>query len=111
MPKPHRPTAAVRLALRKLGADLREARLRRNLPAQVVADRAFTSRPAVRRVEAGDHGVSVGIYASVLQALGLLEGFGQLADPSRDRVGLSRSAARLPKRARLHRAKEPSRGD
>lgn len=36
----------------------------------VVAERAFTSRSTLQRVEAGDTNVSVGIYAGVLQALG-----------------------------------------
>jgi hypothetical protein len=39
----------------------------------VVAERAFTSRKTLQRVEAGDTSVSVGIYAGVLQALGLLQ--------------------------------------
>jgi hypothetical protein len=42
MPTPHHPTAAVRRALRKLGADMRDARKRRRLPMGVIADRAFT---------------------------------------------------------------------
>jgi transcriptional regulator with XRE-family HTH domain len=65
---------AVRRTLRKLALDIREARLRRGLPAEVVAGRAFTSRPTLRRIEQGDTGVSIGIYAAVLHALGLLDG-------------------------------------
>jgi transcriptional regulator with XRE-family HTH domain len=89
--------------------DIRDARRRRGLPAGVVAERALTSRPTLQRIEAGDHGVSVGIYAAVLQALGLLEGLGQLADPSRDVVGLAMVSEKLPKRVRLRRS--PSAGD
>lgn len=105
MPTPHHPTSAVRRALRKLGADIRDARRRRGLPAEVVAQRAFTSRPTLRRIEAGDHTVGVGIYASVLQALGFLEGLGMLADPSEDEIGLALAAERLPKRIRLPRVR------
>ncbi len=105
MPTPHRPSLAVRRALRKLGGDLRDARRIRSLPAEVVAQRAFTSRPTLQRVEAGHHGVSVGIYAAVLQALGLLDGLSELADPSRDRVGLALASERLPQRVRLRRAR------
>lgn len=103
VPTPHRPPLAVRRALRKLGLDIRDARRRRRLPAEVVAERAFTSRPTLRRIEAGDTGVSIGIYAAVLQALGLLDGLEQLADPSRDEAGLAMASAALPKRARLRR--------
>lgn len=108
MPSPHHPTVAVRRALRKLGLDIREARLRRRLPMDVVAERAFTSRPSLSRVEHGDHTVSVGIYAAVLQALGLLDGLSMLADPSRDGVGLSIAAGELPKRVRLRRSRTGS---
>jgi hypothetical protein len=75
------------------------------LPAAVVADRAFTSRPTLRRIEAGDHSVGMGIYAAVLHALGLLDGVGLLADPATDATGLAMSAEALPKRARLRRAR------
>lgn len=103
MPTPHRPSLAVRRALKKLGADIRDARRRRSLPAEIVAERAFTSRPTLRRIENGDHGVSMGAYAAVLQALGLLEGLGELAAPAQDEVGLASTAEDLPQRVRLRR--------
>lgn len=98
MPTPHHPSAAVRRILRKLGADIRDARLRRNLPAGVIATRAFTSRPTLQRVEEGDPAVGIGIYAAVLNALGLLEAFGNIADIAQDSVGRTLSSADLPKR-------------
>jgi hypothetical protein len=106
MPTPHRPSTVVRRSLRKLGHDLRDARRRRGLPAGVVADRAFTSRPSLQRIEKGDPAVSIGIYAAVLQALGLLEGLSLLADPGRDTVGLALAADRLPQRVRLRSTSE-----
>lgn len=106
MPTPHHPSAAAQRALRKLGADIRDARRRRHLPMAVVADRAFTSRSTLQRVEAGDTAVSMGIYAAVLQALGLLEGLAQVADASKDSVGQMLAAEALPKRVYLKRMKE-----
>lgn len=105
MPGPHMPSIAVRRALAKLGADLREARLRRSLPADVVASRAFTTRPTLRRIEAGDPGVGMGIYAAVLQAMGMLDGLGALADPASDKTGQLLTAEALPERARIKRRK------
>jgi transcriptional regulator with XRE-family HTH domain len=105
MPTPHHPSAAVRKALAKLGGDIRDARRRRRLTMAVVADRAFTSRATLQRIEQGDSAVSVGIYAAVLQALGLLEGLGKLADPSVDAVGQSMADAALPQRVRLKATK------
>ena len=106
VPTPHRPSIAVRQTLRKLGLDIRDARRRRGLPAEIVAERAFTSRPTLRRIEAGNCGVSIGIYAAVLQALGLLDGLGLIADPSRDAAGLAIASAMLPERVRLRRPRE-----
>ena len=108
MPTPHNGSLAVRRALKKLGRDVKEARLRRALPAGVVATRAFTSRPTLQRIEAGDGGVSIGIYAAVLQALGLLDGLAELADASRDEIGLNLAASALPQRARLRRGGKAS---
>jgi len=103
MPTPHRPSAATQRALRKLGHDIHEARRRRRLPMSVVAERAFTSRGTLQRLEAGDPAVSIGIYAAVLQALGLLDGLASVADISRDTVGQALASAELPVRARPRR--------
>jgi transcriptional regulator with XRE-family HTH domain len=69
----------------------------------VVAERAFTSRSTLQRIEAGDTNVSIGIYAAVLQALGLLEGLSQVADIGNDSVGQALATADLPKHIHLKR--------
>ena len=109
MPTPHTPPAAVRRTLRKLGADIHDARRRRKLPMAVVAERAFTSRSTLQKVEAGDANVSIGIYASVLQALGLLEGLSQIADIGNNSVGQALASADLPKHVHLKRPAGSSR--
>lgn len=103
MPTPHHPPAAVRRVLRKLGADIHDARRRRRLPMAVVAERAFTSRSTLQRIERGDANVGIGIYAAVLHALGLLEELGDIADIGKDLVGQSLASAELPKRSRVRR--------
>lgn len=108
MPTPHHASAAVQRALRKLGADIHDARRRRRLPMAVVAERAFTSRSTLQKIEAGDTNVSIGIYAAVLQALGLLDGLSQIADISRDSVGQALASAGLPKHIHLKRKAAPS---
>ena len=75
----------------------------------VVAERAFTSRSTLQRVEAGDANVGIGIYAAVLQALGLLDGLGELADLRNDLIGQALANADLPKHVHLKRTKRPSR--
>ncbi len=104
MPTPHVPSATVRCALRKLGADIHDARRRRRLPMAVVAERAFTSRSTLQRIEAGDTAVGIGIYAAVLQALGFLDSLGKIADISNDSVGQALVHSELPKRVRLKRS-------
>lgn len=111
MPAPHRPSLAARRALQKLGADIRDARRRRRLPTGIVASRAFTTRPTLQKVEEGDPGVSIGIYAAVLNALGLLAGLAAVAEPANDTVGLALAKERLPARVRLRSRRKSSDGD
>jgi hypothetical protein len=47
----------------------------------------------------------------VLQALGLLDGLGLLADPSKDEIGLAMASAQLPERVRLRRPREHENAD
>ena len=106
MPTPHAAPAAVRRALRKLGADIHDARRRRQLTMAVVADRAFTTRATLQRVEDGDPSVGMGIYAAVLHALGLLGGLTTVADISVDTQGQILGASQLPRRVRLARGEK-----
>src|SRR4051794_36368639 len=99
MPTPHRVAVSSARAPRKLGADLGAARLRRRLAMRLVADRARTTRATLTRIEKGDPGVSIGIYCSVLNVLGLLDGVARLADVATDRVGVELEASRLPRRS------------
>ena len=111
MPTLHNPPAAVWKALRKLGADIHDARRRRRLSMAVVAERAFTSRSTLQKIESGDTNVSIGIYAGVLHALGLLDGLGEVADIGNDPVGQALASADLPKRVHLKRPTGSPRDD
>lgn len=102
---PPRPLAVQR-ALRKLGADIRDARLRRRIPLQLLAERALTSHVTMIKVERGDPAVSVGVYANALFVLGLVERLGDVADRAHDEVGLALDDERLPKRARRARPRK-----
>ncbi len=96
---PALPHSVLR-SLAKLGDDISAARRRRRIPMALMAERAFVSRNTVARVEKGDPGVSMGIYATVLFVLGMAEGVGDLADAGADRVGLALEEERLPQRVR-----------
>ena len=90
----------VQRVLRKLGRDIRDARLRRRIPTTIMAERASVSRTTLNKVEKGDPGVSLGIYATVLFVLGLVDGIGDLADARNDTVGLELEEENLPQRIR-----------
>lgn len=108
LPASYLPPPAAKRAIRKLGSDIRDARLRRGLPASVVAERAGIARSTYHKIEKGDTGVSIGIYAAVLQALNLMDGFADLADARNDPQGAHAALERLPKRAVLARKKPGS---
>ena len=57
----------------QMGEQIRLARLRRHLPAELVAERAGVSRKTVTAIEKGSASVAMGAYAAVLHALGGLE--------------------------------------
>jgi transcriptional regulator with XRE-family HTH domain len=91
----------VKRALRKVGQDLRDARLRRRIPMKLMAERARISRVTLSKVEKGDPSVSMGIYASVLFVLGMTARLADLVDANADELGRALEGERLPKRIRL----------
>ena len=59
--------------LSTMGEQIKLARLRRNLTAELVAERAGISRSSLWKVEKGDPSVAMGIYAAILHALNNLD--------------------------------------
>lgn len=55
--------------LKTMGEQIKLARLRRDLSAELVAERAGISRSSLWKVEKGNPAVAMGIYAAVLHAL------------------------------------------
>jgi len=94
------PPIPVKRALYKLGRDIRDARRRRRIPVAIMAERASISRTTLNKVEKGDGGVALGIYAGVLFVLGMVDRLGDLADLTTDQVGLALEEERLPQRIR-----------
>lgn len=89
--------------LHGLGGRVRQARLRRAYAAETVAQRAGISRSTLLRVERGDPAVALGIYARVLQALGLEGDLQHIA--TGDELGRKLQDANLGVRARAPRRK------
>jgi transcriptional regulator with XRE-family HTH domain len=99
----------VQRALRKLGTDLRDARRRRRIPMAQLAERALITRQTLHKVERGDPGVSLGIYATVLFVLGFIERLAELVDPRFDRLGLQLEEEQLPQRIHEPKPDRPKR--
>ena len=59
--------------LNTMGEQIKLARLRRDLSAELVAERAGISRASLWKVESGNPAVAIGIYAAVLHALGNMD--------------------------------------
>jgi transcriptional regulator with XRE-family HTH domain len=75
------PTLLPRVArlLGGFGENLKLARLRRKYSADSVAQRAGITRRTLSKVEQGDPGVALGVYARVMQVLRLEGDFSHLA--------------------------------
>ena len=88
------PPYPIEEALRRLGSNLRAARLARNLKLDQVAETIGTGRRAVADAEKGRLGTAAGVYLGLLWAYDLMGPVSQLADPATDAVGLASIARR-----------------
>ena len=96
----HSPPTEVEDAVRRLGRNIRIARLRRRLRIEDIADAIGASRFTVSGVEKGKISASMAAYAGSLWALGLLDQMERVADPDLDDTGKVLESARQPTRAR-----------
>ena len=101
----------VKRALRKLGHDIRDARRRRRIPLSIAAERASISRTTLIKIEKGDAGVAMELYATVLFVLGLVDRLADLADPKSDAAGLQLEEEHLPQRIRSARRQKRTRSE
>jgi transcriptional regulator with XRE-family HTH domain len=81
------PPYAVERTLKGLGANLRTARLRRNLTIGDMAEKIGTGERAVADAEKGKPSTGIAVYAALLWALDLLDQVDLVATPERDQEG------------------------
>lgn len=96
-----RPTSArTARAGALIGERLRAWRKLQGLTAEQVAQRANVSRPALRRLENGEPGVTLETLLNVLRALGQLDRVVDAFDPYDTDLGRARADRHLPERVR-----------
>lgn len=88
------PPFEVEAALRRLGADLRTARLRRNITLVEVSERIGASREVVAGAEHGKPSTSMAVYAALLWSYGMVDRLAAIAEPTSDKVGLRLASLR-----------------
>lgn len=96
---------ATEEVLKTMGEQIKLARLRRDLSAELVAERAGISRSSLWKVESGNPAVAIGIYAAVLHALNNMDkDFLLIAQD--DEIGRQMQDLNLITRKRATRRKE-----
>jgi transcriptional regulator with XRE-family HTH domain len=86
--------------IKELGHRLRLARIRRGMSIADVAAKAGINRNTLSALELGKQGVAMGVYVTVLWALGLDRTLGGVAHPDADTHGKTLEASRRPVRVR-----------
>ena len=94
------PPYEVEQAIKRLGINLRTARLRRNLTITQVAEKIGTGPRAVMDAEKGKLTTGIAVYSALLWVYDLLRPMVALADPASDSEGLALEHLRGRRRAR-----------
>ena len=97
------PPHPIQQSLKRLGSNLRVARVRRGLTLKQAAEKIGTGVRAVTDAEKGKPSTAVSVSVALLWLFGLMEDFELLADPGRDSEGLSLALRRERARARAPR--------
>ncbi|MGD0958656.1 MAG: helix-turn-helix transcriptional regulator [Methylomonas sp.] len=89
-------------ALKKLGGDLKDARRRRRIKAELMAERLSVTRSTLNRMEKGELGVCMGTYLTAVYSLEAdkLNEFVNLFSREKDVLGQAISDRELPQRIR-----------
>ena len=87
--------------LRQIGEDLRAAIDARETYGEF-ADRCFMHRHTLRKALEGDPNLSIGIYISVLEGLGLLSHLDGIGSPEKDELGQTLRLGRVIRPKDVH---------
>ncbi|MGD9744693.1 MAG: XRE family transcriptional regulator [Dongiaceae bacterium] len=94
------PPYPVEQALKRLGGDLRTARIRRRLTIAEVAQKIGTGPRPVMDAEKGKASTAIAVYVALLWVYDLLQPLNEVANPLEDEQGLRLAAIRQKARVR-----------
>lgn len=97
------PPYPVEQAVKRLGENLRTARIRRNHTIEEISERIGAGRRAIMDAEKGKVSTSIGVYVALLWVYDLLPPLEDVASPVKDEQGLALEAAKARSRARKSR--------
>jgi len=95
------PPYAVESAIVTLGANLRTARLRRNISLADMAAKIGVDRHVIADAERGKGTTGIAVYVGMMWAMNLLSHLDPVADPAADEEGLALDMADGRERARF----------
>ncbi len=91
--------APVEASLKKLGSNIKTARLRRVITMQELAEKVGVSRQIIAAIEKGNATTSIGSYIKTLWMLNLLDDLHYVADPDNDEEGKTLERINRPSKA------------
>jgi len=97
------PPFPVERTMKRLGENLRIARIRRNMTIADAAERIGTGPRAVMDAEKGKASTGVVVYAALLWLYDQLHQLEEVADPSKDTEGMAFEMAKMRTRVRKSR--------
>ena len=100
------PPYTVERTLKRLGRNLRTARLRRNLTIKRVAEKIGTGPRPVSDAEKGKPSTGIAVYIALLWVYNLLDPMDEIADPALDEEGLALLMGRERARSRATKGLE-----
>jgi len=98
------PSDRTRSFIRKVGSNLRLARKRRKKTIANVAEMVGVSVATIKRIEAGEPSVKIGIYLAIAEVF-QMEDSVHFAEPESDTIGMILEKQRMPERIRKKKDK------
>lgn len=89
--------------LKEIGANIRTARLRRNIRIKDLANRIHVDERTISRMENGDPSISLKNLIAVLYVFGLEDTLSHIASPTEDKEGVALAKLNSRKRAAGHK--------